>query len=138
MQIFMSFFFKSPFPLLRSFPRFIGGHHGCKGTAFFACMQVLERKKHIKHAAAQKHIKNIVLNQKRGGRGKYIKLNKPLRREYALTGYPRSAPHRALKSKLYRSGRSDAPRYFLRSKPKVNWLLHLLRRYIPAEGDKHR
>jgi hypothetical protein len=48
-------FFKSPFPLLRSFPRFIGGHHGCKGTAFFACMQVLERKKHIKHAAAQKY-----------------------------------------------------------------------------------
>ncbi len=43
MQIFMSFFLKSPFPLLRSFPRFIGGHHGCKGTAFFACMQVFEQ-----------------------------------------------------------------------------------------------
>ena len=45
--------------------------------------------------------KSEVRNQKRGGRGKYIKLNKPLRREYALTGYPRSAPHRALKSKLF-------------------------------------
>ena len=65
MQIFMSFFLKSPFPLLRSFPRFIGGHHGCKGTTKIAHTQVLERKKHIKHADAQKHIKNIVLNQKR-------------------------------------------------------------------------
>ncbi len=65
MQIFMSFFLKSPFPLLRSFPRFIGGHHGCKGTAFFASMQVLERKKHIKHAAAQKHIKNSIKSKTR-------------------------------------------------------------------------
>ena len=64
MQIFMSFFLKTPFPLLRSFPRFIGGHHGCKGTAFFACMQVLERKKTYKTRCRAKTYKKYCIKSK--------------------------------------------------------------------------
>ena len=41
MQIFMSFFLKSPFPLLRSFPRFIGGHHAAK------LQKIIHKCKHI-------------------------------------------------------------------------------------------